>query len=227
MPTRPLQRAGLLTAITTTLLGIVAAPALAHVTVHPERVSKGDHVKLTFRVPNEQDHAATTKLQLTLPTDTPIPSVSVKPHPGWSFQIKKSTLDKPIRTGHGSTTRVVSRITWTADNRAAAIRPDQFDEFAVSGGPIPEKPSTLRFPAVQTYTNGDTVRWIQTAAPGAPEPEHPAPTLKLTSTDEHAAGAGQDAGGGGTTVLALSITALAVAVVAAAGAGYTIFRRRR
>ena len=37
------------------------------------------------------------------------------------------------------------------------------------------------FKALQTYSNGDIVRWIDLQQPGQSEPEHPAPVLLLTS----------------------------------------------
>jgi uncharacterized protein HemX len=40
---------------------------------------------------------------------------------------------------------------------------------------------TVSFPATQTYADGAVVKWDQPAAPGGPEPEHPAPTLALTA----------------------------------------------
>jgi hypothetical protein len=39
----------------------------------------------------------------------------------------------------------------------------------------------LSFPAVQTYSDGEVVKWDQVAKDGADEPEHPAPTLKLAA----------------------------------------------
>ena len=37
------------------------------------------------------------------------------------------------------------------------------------------------FKAVQTYDSGEVVSWIEEAAEGAEEPEHPAPILELTA----------------------------------------------
>lgn len=39
----------------------------------------------------------------------------------------------------------------------------------------------LTFKALQTYSDGKTVRWIEEAESGAEEPENPAPVLKLTA----------------------------------------------
>jgi hypothetical protein len=40
----------------------------------------------------------------------------------------------------------------------------------------------MTFKAIQIYSNGQTVSWIDVPAPGSTEePEHPAPTLKLAA----------------------------------------------
>ena len=49
----------------------------------------------------------------------------------------------------------------------------------VSAGPLPTKVKTVEFKAVQTYSDGEVVRWIESTPKGGPEPEHPAPTLTL------------------------------------------------
>ena len=63
----------------------------------------------------------------------------------------------------------------------ARSRPGGFDLFTVFGGPLPTKNTNkLVFKALQTYSDGTVVRWIQTPVKGAPEPDNPAPTLVLT-----------------------------------------------
>jgi hypothetical protein len=46
------------------------------------------------------------------------------------------------------------------------------------------------FKALQTYSNGEVVSWIQEATEGAEEPEHPAPVLKLITPAAVPTGAG-------------------------------------
>lgn len=231
-----LRRLGILIAAMATLIGLGAVPAFAHVTVHPDHAEQGGFTKLTFRVPNEESDAKTTKLQITLPTDPPIPFVSVKPHPGWSYHVKTITLDKPVKAEGTTISHAVSQITWTANHPSAAIAPGEFDEFAVSIGPLPDKATTLHFPAIQTYSNGDVVRWIEVAAPGAPEPDHPAPSLTLapavsetaaTRTSTQALATPDDTDSGSTAAIVLSIIAIVIAVLAVAGAGLSTIRRQR
>jgi hypothetical protein len=76
-------------------------------------------------------------------------------------------------------TEAVSEIIWTG----GTIAPGQFDEFEISVGPLPSDVDVLLFPAVQTYSDGTEVSWIQQSFRGQPEPDHPAPQLRLTSAD--------------------------------------------
>nr|WP_196792267.1 YcnI family protein [Motilibacter deserti] len=160
------------------MLVATAGPAAAHVTVNPREATQGSYAALTFRVPTESDSASTTKVAVQFPIDTPFASVSVKPHPGWTYEVTKETLDTPIEAHGQQITEAVSQITWTATGDAA-IKPGEFDEFDVSAGPMPDVDQIV-FKAVQSYSDGEEVAWVQEAAPGSTEePELPAPVLAL------------------------------------------------
>ncbi|WP_432838610.1 YcnI family protein [Dactylosporangium sp. CA-092794] len=171
----PVLRAGVALAAAAAALAFPAA-ASAHVTVNPNTATQGGYTKVTFRVPNEKDSASTTKLEIAIPTDKPVASVSLKPVQGWTAETETSKLATPIKTDDGEVTGAVSKITWTADANSA-IKPGQFQEFDISLGPLPATDQIV-FKALQTYSDGDVVRWIDEPAPGA-ETEHPAPVLKL------------------------------------------------
>ncbi|MGZ4451682.1 MAG: YcnI family copper-binding membrane protein [Nocardioides sp.] len=147
----------------------LAGGASAHVTVNPSTATGGSWSKLTFRVPTESETASTTKVQVYFPADAGFQSVTVKPHPGWSYSISR-------------TNDTVEQITWTPITKAYEIRPGEFDEFDVSVGPLPDS-GTLTFKALQTYSDGSVVRWIDIPASGQTEPEHPAPVLTITAAD--------------------------------------------
>lgn len=172
-------RVGVVAATAGGLLLAVAGPASAHVTVNPNAAVQGDYTKIAFRVPNETEKTDTTKLEVNLPTDTPIASVSLKPVPGWTAVSVTSKLANPIKTDDGEVTQAISKITWTAD-AAAAIKPGQFQEFELSLGPLPDAKQVI-FKALQTYSDGSIVRWIDEPTTDGSEPEHPAPVLKLTA----------------------------------------------
>jgi uncharacterized protein YcnI len=182
-------------------VGLGATVASAHVTIDPDTAAQGGYAALVFRVPNERDNADTVKIDVRLPPDRPLASVHVKPHPGWSYEIRKT--------------------------RPAT--PDEYDEFAISAGPLPKSDSMI-FKTLQYYSDGEVVRWIQEPLPNAAEPERPAPVLKLLPPSK--TGAARPAGGpvrdsGGRTAaeadhavaswaLGLSLAAMVVAFASAA-----------
>ncbi|MEU7901400.1 YcnI family protein [Actinoplanes sp. NPDC049118] len=214
--------AGMVAAFTLALAG----PAAAHVTVNPNTAVQGGHTKVTFRVPNESDDTNTVKVEVNLPIDTPFASVSLKPVAGWTMVAEKAKLAKPIEAHGTQLNEAVSKITWTATGDAA-IKPGQFQEFDVSLGPLPQVPQVV-FKALQTYSDGTVVRWIDEPTTDGTEPEKPAPVLKLTAgTDTHAAAgapaeapapAEAEADGNGTWVgvvgIALGLAALVLGLLA-------------
>ena len=161
--------------------------ASAHVSVVPATAPAGGFEILSFSVPNEKDDANTVKLEVQLPTKSPIAFVSVKPMPGWTIEVARTTLAKPVKTDEGEVTQAVSSITWTA-SPGLGLEPGQFDLFTISAGPLPTKVKQLEFKALQTYSDGEVVRWIQPTVKGAPEPENPVPTLTLTKAASAAHG---------------------------------------
>jgi uncharacterized protein YcnI len=165
-------------ALVVALLALVALPADAHVSITPSTAPKGGFTVLSFNVPNEDENANTVKLEVLIPTKYPIASVSTQPMYGWTVSTEKTKLAKPVQSDDGPVTEAVTKITWTATS--GGLQPGEFDLFTISAGPLPTKTNTLTFKAVQTYSNGDVVSWIEQTVKGAPEPEHPAPTLKLT-----------------------------------------------
>ena len=203
----------------------LAVPAYAHVTVSSTDAAPGGYGKIVVSVPDESATASTTKIELALPIVTPFASVLVQPKAGWTFKAQESTLPKPITTDDGDTvTSAITEITWTAT--AGGIKPGEFDLFTISVGPFPDV-ATMSFSAIQTYSDGEVVKWNETAAPGSTaEPEHPAPTLSLTRNDTitplpaaPAAKSTQD-----KTARSLAVVALALA---AAGLGVALVNRAR
>src|SRR5689334_25013066 len=97
------------------VLGAIAAPAAsAHVTVQPKTAPAGGFVREDVRVPNEQDKANTTKVELQLPDG--FISVSYEPLPGWTVKIGKTKLAKPQKDDDGNEiTEQVKTVTWTGD----------------------------------------------------------------------------------------------------------------
>ena len=209
---RPSVARLLAAAVVLVSLLLLAAPASAHVTVNPREAEPGGFAKLTFRVPNERDDAGTVALSVQLPDAAPFESVSVRPVEGWEYSVERD----------GET---VTQITW----EGGPVAPGEFQEFDVSVGPLPEDVDTLVFPAIQTYDDGEAVRWIEEAEEGEDEPERPAPTLRLVAAqdptaEEPVANAEGDDDSSSDT---LAIVALVVSGLAlAAGIGALVVSRR-
>lgn len=189
---RALSRAALVIAATTAGIVLSAIPALAHITVTPGSAPPGSAAVLTFHIPNEEASAYTTRVDMQIPTDHPIAQLLVKPLAGWTIGVRTITLAKPLVTDDGQFTQAVSEVIWSGGR----IAPGQFQDFSLSADPLPQGISQLTFKTIQTYSNGDVVRWIDVAAPGQPEPDHPAPLLTLT--------AGATAAGGTAGIAAAS-----------------------
>jgi uncharacterized protein YcnI len=235
LPARGLFRVAVTSCAAGAAVLTLAVPALAHITVTPDSAPAGSAAVLTFHVPNEEAKADTTEVDIKIPTERPIVDLLVKPVPGWTSSVKTITLAKPVVTDDGKFTQAVSEVTWSGGK----IAPGQFQDFSVSADPLPTGVSSVAFKALQTYSNGDVVRWIDLAAPGQPEPDHPAPVLTLTgattsaahsagSTGTTAVSAGPSSSGASSdgTARVLAIAALVAGLLALAAAGAGLWRRR-
>ena len=228
---RPLARLGvvvpaLLTALAAALAG--AGAASAHVGVSSTDAAAGGFGKLTFRVPNESDTASTVALRISIPEESALASLRAQPVPGWTASTTTSDLATPLESHGEQVTSYVSVVEFRAAD-GGGIRPGEFQEFALSGGPFPEA-DQLSLPTVQTYDDGTESAWIEPTVEGQAEPEHPAPVLTLTgattdtpapataadaapdataaATDTAAASAGHGDSGPGALALFVSIVAL-------------------
>jgi uncharacterized protein YcnI len=170
---------------------LIPAAADAHVTVQPDTAPSGGFTRLDVRVPNERDDAGTKKVEVQLPPGFVF--VSYAPIPGWRVKFAHSKLDKPVDMGEGfAIDEQVSRVTWTGDGKQGIVKPGQFQDFGLSVR-VPEGKAgdDLIFKALQTYDDGDVVRWI-----GPKDSDEPAPAVTLTSAaDEGSGGAAASAGG--------------------------------
>ena len=183
--------------MTAGLLAAGAVAASAHVTVDPSKTAEGGFTKLTFSVPNESETAKTNRLEVKLPTDTPLTSVSVKPIDGWKAQVVTSALPKPVEIDGATVTKAPTSVIWTADT-AHQIGQNEFQTFTLSVGRLPAAGTTVTLPAAQGYTDGTTVNWADpeeaehghaaaspsASAPAAAEKEHrPAPAFVTTAAE--------------------------------------------
>ena len=166
------------------IAGLVAATALiapagasAHVTLQPDSAPAGAFERLDVRVPNEEEDAATTKVEVEIPDG--IIFLSTEPVPGWEATIKREKLDEPIEAFGEEYNEQIATVTFEATD--GGLQPGQFQDFGMSVGLPEAEGEALEFPAIQTYDNGDISRWV-----GPEDSEEPAPLVHLTAAEgEH------------------------------------------
>ncbi len=148
---------------------VLTSVAAAHVTLNPQEWEAGGFARFAVRVPNESENADTIEVTVRFPQS--IISASFQPLPGWERSIEMEPLDQPIEEEGEQITEHIASVTWTGGR----IAPGEFEEFGVSFR-VPETPGQeLVFPAIQTYSDGEVVRWI-----GPPDSEEPAPRVMIT-----------------------------------------------
>ena len=206
-------------------LALAAAPAASgHVTVNPPEAAAESFSRFAIRVPTERPNASTTKITVQLPEG--LFFVSFQPKAGWKRTVEVEKLAEPVEIFGEEITERVATVTWSGGK----IGPGEFDEFGLSAR-IPEaEGEELVFPAVQTYSNGEVVRWI-----GPADAEQPAPRVAVGPPEEEegeeaatagtatepaqpAAGAGTREGDEGSGRANLALALSAVALLAGLGA---------
>jgi len=235
MKEAPTVRRSILAAAAAALL-LAPAAAQAHVTLQPDTAPAGGFTRLDVRVPNERDDAGTVKVDVQLPPG--FIAASYEPVPGWKVEVTRSKAEQPIDTGEGlKSDTQVSRITWTGDGEQGIVEAGEFQDFGLSlKMPEGKAGDTLTFKALQTYDDGQVVRWI-----GPEDADEPAPIVTLDTgsaggghgapaasagggTDQQAApasapAASSSSGDGGSNTLSIVAIALgALALIAALGA---------
>lgn len=213
--------------LATMAAALLAPSAAAHVTLNPDAVPADSFSRFAVRVPTERGDP-TVKVTLRIPEG--LTFVSFQPKPGWTRTVQMVKLAKPITMEGETVTERVGTVTWSG----GSIGPGEFDEFGLSAH-VPNSPGRkLVFPAVQTYSNGEVVRWI-----GAPDADEPAPrvTLEAAEGEDHGAaatattasnesGESEEDDGEDRANLALGF-GIAGLVAGLAALGVSLYRRRR
>jgi uncharacterized protein YcnI len=197
-----------------------ATPAWAHVTVDPSSAPKGAEITLGFRVPNEEAAADTVKVQIFFPSDHPVLGVDPEEAPGWTNQVHTAPLNPPVNTDDGPITSYVSEVDWNG----GSIPPGHFQEFYVLAQQLPTTTNQVVFKALQTYSDGTVVRWIELTPPGGPEPDHPAPVLTLTAPGS---GTATSSSSDSDTTAVIAVILGAAGLVLGGLALVLVWRRRR
>ena len=208
---------GLALAALAAALALAVPGALAHVEVKPKRAPAGAEARLTFEVPNERPDAVTTTIAIQLPAG--VEAGTTRRSGGWRVR----------RSGR--------RVTLVAPG-GRELRGDERGRFPLELR-LPLRPRTsLTFKVLQTYDDGEIVRWI--GPPGTSEPaarlrlaaakpqqpaeqEQPPAETQTTAPSQPAEESGDD--GGGVPIWA-GIGLLLLAAVAGSAAARARNRRR-
>ncbi|WIX98851.1 YcnI family protein [Amycolatopsis mongoliensis] len=151
------------------------APAAAHVAATPDTVAAGEPATISFRAPDERDDATTVRLEVLFPDQPAISGVTPENLPGWKISVHDRMTAEPAGGSDEMAGKPVASIVW----EGGTVPVGTFQEFPVRIGKLPAS-GTLAFQALQTYSDGQVVRWADPARPGQPEPEHPAPVVTVT-----------------------------------------------
>lgn len=156
------------------LLAALASPAFAHITLETGSAPVGSTYKAVLRVPHGCSGQATTAITLKVPEGF----ISAKPMPkaGWILDIKTGDYAQSYKLYGADVKSGATEISWSGGN----LPDNEYDEFVVRGTLADSlKPgSTLYFPVIQSCGAKEEA-WIAIPADAQPEPETPAPSLKL------------------------------------------------
>ncbi|MFL6060241.1 MAG: YcnI family protein [Marmoricola sp.] len=219
---RTLARTLALPAAVVGFSALAVAPALAHVTISPGGAAANDYTVQTVSVPHGCDGSATTQVIIHVPEEL----VEVTPTRNALWDVTKTTkkLTTPIKAEDGDEiTEKVDTVTYAAKTPL----PDGYRDAFELNFQVPNTPGkTLWFPTIQKCVKGET-DWTQQYAEGDPEPEHPAPSVKVepaaaSSSDAASASSSDDGASKG-----LAYTGLGVGIVGVLVGGAALAKSRR
>jgi periplasmic copper chaperone A len=144
------------TAIATiTIAFVTSGIASAHVDPDPIAVQAGTTATVNFNVEHGCDGSPTNDMKFQIPAG--VAGVAAVEKAGWTATVSGDTLEF----------------------NGGPLAADKQDSFGITFT-APTQPGDIRFPVIQTCEQGN-IAWIEVAAEGAPEPENPAPTIKVTA----------------------------------------------
>jgi periplasmic copper chaperone A len=161
---------------------LLAAAALAHVTLATKEAPVGAEYKAVFRVGHGCKGSPTVKLTVEIPAG--VIAVKPQPKPGWQIEITRGPYDRPYQQFRSQVVEGVKVVTWSGGSLPDA----HYDEFALIGHLDKDlEPGTmLYFPVTQTCEHG-VERWVEIPAADKTSRDYraPAPAVKLLPAAEH------------------------------------------
>ncbi|MBI5974315.1 YcnI family protein [Staphylococcus canis] len=172
--------------------------AQAHVTLNPDTSEPGSYEEYQVRVPVEKD-SHTTKLELEVPEGVTVSNV--QPVEGFKHDFTKD------KKGN------ITKITWKATGKG--IGKNEYMNFPIIAA-NPEEEGTFKWKAIQTYKNGDVVKWTSDDE----NSETPAPTTTVKQGEDMSKTEEADQSTGTSKALwVITIASLIIALIA-------LFKRR-
>ena len=141
---------------------LAALPASAHVVMEKFEAFAGYQTFLTLAVPHGCGPSPTTEVRVKVPEGIAVIVPEAKP--GWTLEISKRKLDKPM-PGEGGRpmAEMIDEISWKGGN----LPGDQLGRFNLLAL-MPDKPGKVMFfKTIQKCAEGET-KWVDTVADGEP-----------------------------------------------------------
>jgi len=158
-----LQRIAAVAAGAALAVGLLAGPAWAHVQVTATPGSPGaTNATLRITAAGESGTAGTSRLDVVADPAIPADQVTLASGPaGWTLTPGSASDGGFTLSGPALAKGVEADVTLTVKQ-------------------LPNAPQ-VTFKVVQTYSDGQVVRWIELPGPDGAEPDNPAPIVKLTA----------------------------------------------
>jgi uncharacterized protein YcnI len=197
---------------------VLPASAFAHVTLHPNAVPSGGFTVVNVVVPNERGGPATTKIDVKFPSRFIF--LSPQDVPGWNVKVINRKLAKPVTVFGEQHTTEVDRVVWSS---STGIAKGRFMQFPLSVAvPAAKAGSLLTFKALQTYSNGEVVRWI-----GTPSADTPAPQVLVRSAKSPVQDYPAGVSAARMTMSTMHVAGAALIGLLGIGGGLALYRKRK
>lgn len=161
---------------TTIALFACASNALAHIGIHPNTLPAGAFATLDVRVPAEQQGAHVTKVDMLFPAG--FTDVAYEAVPGWSVNVIERKLATPLHSDGETIDSEIAQLVWTWTGPLGEVSDGQFIQLPLSVAiPNDAAGKALEFRTVQSYSDGQVVRWIDPSL----DAENPSPRINVTA----------------------------------------------
>lgn len=146
-------------------LCLFASSAFAHAHIEPDTAAKGSSGTFVISLPNERADSDTTKVQFVFDEEHPIGDASIIEAGTWKSSSEYNSNKSEIKS-----------ITL----EGGKITDENTEKFELEIKNLPGDTDSTTIKVLQTYSDGEIVRWIDEPLANGEEAEHPALTLTLS-----------------------------------------------